>query len=71
MGEPDPFQQRLRIVRVVVEGGVEAQHLERPDAGVHATALQHHADLRGVTRRLSRDRVEAEHPNLAAASGRR
>ena len=50
-GEAEPVEQRAGVDGVGVEGGGVAQHLGRPDRGVDAALLQHHADARRSGRR--------------------
>ena len=47
IAEADPLEQLVGVVRVVVVGGEQPQHLGRPDAGVDAAVLQHDADAAG------------------------
>ena len=71
--EAHPVEQRLGILGIGVERGEQPEHLEGPDARVHAAALQHHPDgprQALVVGRPGRGRAPGPGPRSAGGSPR-
>ena len=62
IGEPDEFEQFVRIGGIVVVGGRESQGLGRAHASGDSAVLQHHADV-GNESPVVGDGIEPEHPH--------
>ena len=58
--EPDPLEQLLRIVGLVIERGKESQRFQAADARGEATLLEHHAHSRSQRPGIG-DRIQPQH----------
>ena len=69
VAEADDVEQRVGRFGIVVVRGEEPQQLERPQPGIQAALLQHHADARAQLRAVAIG-VEAEHAHRAGVRAR-